>query len=998
MDGGGERNADRRVERRQLTVLFTDLVGLTEQARTLDPEEQLSLTLKYQQAVKTATALFGGHVARAVGDSVLIYFGWPNALEDAAEYAVRAALEVHAALEALSLQCGHHLQCKAAIATGSVIVGDVEHFGVGQTGAVFGAAPHLADQLQTLAGPGGLVVSEETMPLVRGKFDCVKIEPQMLDGFDEPVTSYRVTAEKSRPDDDAVQMVGRGDELDQLTAAWRRAQAGEGSAFALIGEAGIGKTQLMKALRRSDEVPHKAAFIYQCTRLHQASSYYPLLVQLRHWVGVRQGDATELKRRKITEKLAPILTEEQTRLATALALREGAKGISAEEMSELRYRGILKDAMLAIFAELLKSGPKLVIFEDAHWADPSTRDIMIAFMKAAPKMQVLCVCSTRPDAEMLGGLPDAVTQLHLQPLDRANAKDLITACVEDAPVEDRVVADILDRAGGVPLFIRACVDMLASRGSGDRREAPASLQGLLLERLDHLGPLREVTLAAAAIGCPFDATLLGVVADLAPDEAKHAIDQLRGAGILVSEPTEGPGVFAFKHILQREAAYGCLVKDRRTVMHERIVSHLEDPAAKTPDWEPEFLAFHHQAAGRADVAAGLWAKAARAAMARFAHEETLSHTAEGIALLPDLKGAAAKQLEVDLFASRGAALRAIEGFGALSSMDVTRKAFDRSVEIGDRRAMMHTGRALSVAHHVRAEYEEAVFYARYIESEIGDDSFGHMIVRSLLAMPMIWQGRFKQALEELDKAKTFASTAAKTPTDLSFQSQLLSLRGVTMAFLGHRDQALALAAESVEAAQNSQRPLVLANTLMLSCNTHQILLDPGVMDQAQALRQLAVEQRLPFYNASAASFIAAAHYNEGEVDKGLDLLSKGWRAFQATTSRANQLLVCRELARGYHMKGDVVEGLAVVEDGLDRAATYGEENYLAEVLRLKGELLLQLGEAQEACAAEFNRAITIARDQGAALFERWAIESRLALGGAGGGLGDLEDRLKLLPA
>lgn len=991
MDGGGDRSA----ERRHLTVLFTDLVGSTDLARTLDPEELLSLILNYQQAVETATAAFGGHVARVVGDGVLIYFGWPNALENAAEYSVRAALEVHAALEALSLQCGHHLQCKAAIATGAVVVGDVERFGVGQTGAVFGAAPHLADRLQGLAGPGGLVVSEETMALVRGKFDCLKMGPQMLDGFDKPVTSYRVIAEKSRPDEATVQMIGRQDELDQLTAAWARAQAGEGGAFALIGEAGMGKTQLMKALRRSDDVPHEAAIIYQCARLQQASSYYPLLTQLRRWVGVLQGDPTEHRRRKITEKLAPILTEEQTRLTTALALREKATGISAEEMSELRYRAILKDAMLAMFAEILKSGPKLVIFEDAQWADASTRDIMNAFMKAAAKMKVLCIYSTRPNAEVLDSLPDQVTHLNLQPLDRADAEDMIVACLDDAPVEGRLVAEILDRANGVPLFIRACADNLASRDSSDRREVPASLQGLLLERLDHLGPLRETTLAAAAIGCPFDAALLSIAADLPLEDAERAVDHLRVAGVLITEPTEGPGTFTFKHILQREAAYGCLVKDRRKVMHERIVTHLADPATKPPDWEPEFLAFHHQAAGRADVAAGLWAKAARAAMARFAHEETLSHTEQGVALLPKLTGAEAKQMEVDLYASRGAALRAIEGFGARSSMDVTRKAFDRSVEIGDRRATLHTGRALSVAHHVRAEYEEAVFYARCIENEIGDDRFGHMIVRSLLAMPMIWQGRFKQALEELDKAKEFASATAKTPTELSFQSQLLSLRGVTMAFLGHRDQALALAAESVKAAQMSQRPLVLANTLMLSCNTHQILLDPGVMDQAQALRQLAIEQRLPFYNASAASFIAAAHYNEGEIDKGLDLLSKGWRAFQATTSRANQLLVCRELARGYRMKGDVEEGLAVVEDGLDRAATYGEENYLAEVLRLKGELLHQLGAPKEKCAEEFNRAITIARDQGAGLFERWAIESRLSLGGEG--LGNLQGRLNSLP-
>lgn len=995
MDGGGDRSADRSVERRHLTVLFTDLVGSTSLARTLDPEELLSLILNYQQAVETATSAFGGHVARVVGDGVLIYFGWPNALEDAPEYSVRAALEVHAALEALSLQCGHHLQCKAAIATGSVVVGDVERFGVGQTGAVFGAAPHLADRLQNLAGPGGLVVSEETMALVRGKFDCEKIDPQMLNGFDQPITSYRVIAEKPKHDEAAVQMIGRTAELDQLTAAWRRAQAGEGGAFALIGEAGMGKTQLMKALRRSDEVPHGAAIIYQCARLQQASSYYPLLTQLRRWVNVLQGDATEHRRRKITKKLASILTEEQIRLITALAMREGAAGISAEEMSEFRYRAILKDAMLAIFAELLKSGPKLVIFEDAHWADPSSREIMNAFMKAASRMRVLCVYSTRPNTEVLDSLPDEVTQLHLQPLTRADAEEMIDACLDGAPVEGRLVAEILNRANGVPLFIHACADTLVNRESSDRREVPASLQGLLLERLDHLGSLRETTLAAAAIGCPFDAALLSVAAALPLNDAERAIDELRADGILVHEPTEAPGFFTFKHILQREAAYGCLVKDRRKVMHERIVDHLADPVTKPPDWEPEFLAFHHQAAGRAHVAAGLWAKAAQGAMARFAHEETLSHTEEGIALLPELAGAEKKQMEVGLYASRGAALRAIEGFGALSSMDVTRKAFDRSIEIGDRRATLHTGRALSVAHHVRAEYEEAVFYARCIENEIGDYRFGHMIVRTLLAMPMIWQGRFRQALEELDKAKKLAVADAKTPTELSFASQLLSLRGVTMAFLGDRDQALALAAKSVEAAELSQRPLVLANTLMLSCNTHQILLHPGVMDQAQALRQLAIEQRLPFYKASAASFIAAAHYNDGEIDKGLDLLSKGWRAFQATTSRANQLLVCRELARGYRMKGAVEEGLAVVEDGLDRAATYGEENYLAEVLRLKGDLLHQLGAPKEECAEEYGRAITIAREQGAGLFERWAIESRLSLGGEG--LGDLRGRLDSLP-
>ena len=991
MDGAGERS----VERRHLTVLFTDLVGSTDLARTLDPEELLSLIMNYQLAVEASTAAFGGHVARVVGDGVLVYFGWPNALEDAAEMAVRAGLEVHAALEALSLKRGVHLECRAAIATGSVVVGDVEQFGVGQASAVFGEAPHLADRLQKLAGPGGLVVSEETMSLVRGQFEFARIAPKQLAGFDKPITSYRVIGEKTSPDAAGGEMIGRRAELHQLIAAWKEACAGLGGSYALIGEAGIGKTQLIRALRRSDEVPTEAAIIYQCARLQQASSYYPLLTQLRRWIGVKLGDAPELRRKKITKFLTPILDEEQIRLVAALAMREGAAGVSTDEMSEQRYRSILKDAMLAMFGELLKTGPKLVLFEDAHWADPSTRDIMNAFAKAAAGLKVLCVFTTRPNPETVKTPYPGMVQLELEPLDNADAEQMIADCLDDAPVDDSVVADILDRANGIPLFIRACADNLANRDSRDRRDVPASLQGLLLERLDHLGDLCEVTLVAAAIGCPFDARLLAVAADLSLDVAELAIEKLRAADILVSDPAEEFGVFTLKHILQREAAYGCLVRNRRRVLHERIVEYLDDPAVKSPDWEPEFLAFHYQLAGREEVAASLWSKAARSAMARFAHEEALSHTEQGISLLPALKGEKAHKAEVDLFANRGAAFRALEGFGALSSMEVTRKAFERAVEVGDRRAVLHTGRALSVAHHARAEYEDAVFCARRIENEIGDDQFGHMIARSLLAMPMIWQGRFREALDELDKASKLASAKAKTATDLSFQSQLLSLRGVTMAFLGDRDAALSLAAEGVEVAGASERPLVLASALMLACNTHQILLDPGVMQQAQALSQLAYDQRLPFYKASAASFIAAAHYNEGEVAKGLDLLREGWRAFQETTSRANQLLVCRELARGYLMSGATDDGLAVVDDGLDRADNDGGENYLAEVLRLKGELLEQQGAPAAHSADAYDRAIGIARRQGAGLFERWAIERRLALGGTNDA--DLTARLLELP-
>lgn len=992
MDGAG----DRSVERRHLTVLMTDLVDSTGLAQKLDPEELLSLILQYQKAVETETAEFGGHVARVVGDGVMIYFGWPKALEDAAELSVRAALAVHEALEALSLDCGHHLQCRAAIATGSVVVGDVEGFGVGQLSAVFGEAPHLADRLQKLAAPGGLVVSDDTMKLLGNKFEFQKLDERKLDGFDRPVASYRVIGENPDAEDAAGRMIGREGELEELIAAWRRAKEGKGAAYALVGEAGIGKTQLMKALRESDEVPPEAVIIYQCERLQQSTSYYPLLAQLRRWLKVMHGDAAMHRRRRIEERLSPVLTEEQTRLVTALIMREDAEGALSEEMSEQRYRDIIKDITLTLFDELLKYGPKLVLFEDAHWADPSTRFIMNAVMKAVSDLSILCVCSSRPYPEVTDTLPKSLKLLHLAPLSRDDAEEMIAACLDNAPVEDVVVSDIVDRANGVPLFIRACVDTLANRNSGDRRDAPASLQGLLLERLDHLGDLREVTLAAAAIGCPFDAHLLSAVADLPLDEAERAMEQLRSAGVLITDPAKEPGVNMFRHILQQEAAYGCLVRDRRKTLHQRVVAYLHDPETTTPDWEPEFLAFHYQAAGQADVAIGLWAKAAQSAMARFAHQEALSHTEKGVSLLPEVKGRDAKRMEVNLYASRGAALRALEGFGALNSIAVTRKAFERAVEIGDRRTMLHAGRALSVAHHVRAEYQDAEFYARAIENEIGDYSFGHMIVRSLLAMPMIWQGRFKQALDELDKAQKLAAAEAKTATDLSFESQLLSLRGVTMAFLGQRDAALSLAAEGVESARQSERPLVLASALMLSCNTHQILLDPGVMATAQALRQLAEEQRLPFYTASAVSFIAAACFNEGEVDKGLDLLLKGWQAFQKTTSKANQILVCRELARGYRMKGAAKEGLAVVEDGLDRVEDYGEANYLAEVLRLKGELLELSGAPKQSCADEYDRAIGIARSQGAGLFQRWAIERRLDLS-----LGDdagLRDRLAELPA
>ncbi len=978
MDGDGERS----VERRHLTVLSTDLVDLGDLAQRPDPENVLSLTIAYQKAVEEAAETFGGHVASVVGDAVLTYFGLPNASEDDAECAVRAAVYVHKALDDLSLARGMDMQCTAAIATGPVFVRNAERPGAGQVGAIFGETPDLADGLRNLAGPGDVVVSADAMQLLRDDFEFTEMETTESGCLDQPVVSYRLIREKALEKrlerGKHHQLVGRQAELTRLRAAWQAACSGQGSTFALIGEAGIGKSQLMQTLAQSDIVPPESVVVYQCARLQQSSSYYPLLLQLRRWVGVREGDSAEVRRRRIVEKLAPVLTEEQLRFVVALGLREKASGLSAEEMSEIRYRETLADAVLSMLRHLLEAGPKLLLFEDVHWADPSTSEIMNLFSQVAAQMKVLCVFSTRPNEDIVKSFDPCVTQLHLQPLNQSDARDMIIGCLDDTLADSVVVTEILDRANGVPLFIRACADSLVTRGADDLREVPASLWGLLLERLDDLGDLRDIALAAAAIGCPFDTDLLAVAADISNDLAGDAIERLQAAGILTPELTGRKGVFTYKHILQREVAYGCLMSEKRRATHQRIVDFVEDPECETPDWEPEFLAFHYQWAGLAKDASKLWVKAAQAAIARFAHEEVLSHTDKGALLLPEMAGKSAGRLEVDLYASRGAALRALEGFGAPASMEVTRKAFDLALAMGDLRILLHTGRALSVAHHVRAEYEDAVFYARAIEAEIGDDRFGHMIVRSLLAMPMIWQGRFRSAMDELDKADEFAARVARTPTDMSFQSQLLSLRGVTSAFLGDGDLALTLAAEGISVARKTDRPLVLASAMMMSCNAHQIILDDGVMDQAQALKQLAKEQRLPFYSASATSFIATGFYHEGEVERGLDLLNKGWKAFQATTSRANQVLVCRELARGYLMQGDVVAGLAAVEEGLDRAERYGEMNYLAEILRLKGELLEKDGAPVQQCLTTYDLAIATARGQGASLFERWAITRKIA--------------------
>jgi predicted ATPase/class 3 adenylate cyclase len=679
-----------RAERRQLTVMFCDLVGSTSLAESLDPEELRDLMRAYQEACGAAVARYAGHVAQYLGDGLMVYFGWPIAHEDDAERALHAALEI--VQEVKKVAAPAPLRVRIGVATGPVVVGETGAGDASVPKIAVGETPNVAARVQGLAGPDEIVIAATTERLVAGAFELKDLGEHALRGILEPVRTYRVIATghaedlfAARRGRSSAPLVGRESELALLEERWRQALDGEGQVVVLSGEAGIGKSRIARSLRSRLDPGAHAFLSYQCSPFFSNTAFYPVIEHLRRAAGFVEEEPAESKLAKLREMFVRSGDMQPDAVAVFAALmslpvagRDAALELSPAQRKERAIALVTQHVL-----NLARRAPVLVLFEDAHWIDPSTRELLDRLVARVAEARVMLIVTHRPEHEARWGAHSHVTVHSLNRLSRRQCS-LLAGRVAPKPLPEAVLAQIVEKTDGVPLFVEEITkavlesDLLHDagehyelRGSLDALRIPATLHDSLVARLDRLAPVKEIAQIGAAIGREFSHELLGAVAPLGEADLERALDSFVHSELVYRRGSGPQAVYVFKHALVQDAAYDSLLKRKRAELHARIAQALETRFPDKAQTEPETVAHHYSAAGAADKAVPYWLRAGQNATARAAYREAAAHLSRGLQLVQGLApGAERDRRELELQLELGEALlRGGEGTLAMQAFE-----------------------------------------------------------------------------------------------------------------------------------------------------------------------------------------------------------------------------------------------------------------------------------------------------------------------------------------
>jgi class 3 adenylate cyclase len=643
-----------RAERRQVTVMFSDLVGSTALSARMDPEDLREVISAYQKCVAEIVQRFGGFVAKYMGDGVLIYFGYPHAHEDDAERAVRAGLDLVGAVSDLKTHAP--LQTRVGIATGLVVVGDLIGSGASQEQAIVGETPNLAARLQGVAEPNRVVIAESTRKLIGDLFELEDLGPMDLKGIAglvRPWRALRPAAVESRFDalhaSGVTELVGREEELELLLRRWSKAKAGDGQVVLLSGEPGIGKSRLTAALlERVANEPH-TRLRYFCSPQHTDSALYPIISQMERAAAFVHEDTSQAKQDKLDALLAQSLTTRQDAalLAEMLSVPNDKRPPALELTAQQRRQKTL-EALTTQLEALSRSNPILMIFEDVHWVDPTSLEVLGRTVDRLSSLKVLLTVTCRPEFEPPWVGRPHVTALNLSRLGEREIAAIIDHVAGNNALSANVRRDIIERTDGIPLFVEEitkAVLEVASEQAAKRTLAsvpppavavPATLHASLMARLDRLGPAKEVAQIGAAIGREFSHELIDAVARKPEADLEAALRQLIEAGLLFGQGVPPHITYLFKHALIRDAAYSTLLRTRRQELHRQIVSVLRKEFSELVLTQPEMLARHSAESGMLVEAIEYYLVAAKRATAAMNNIEAKAHLKRGMTLVEQL--------------------------------------------------------------------------------------------------------------------------------------------------------------------------------------------------------------------------------------------------------------------------------------------------------------------------------------------------------------------------
>jgi TOMM system kinase/cyclase fusion protein len=997
-------------ERRQLTVLFCDLVDSTALSSRLDPEEWREVVRAYQDTCSKVIARFEGHIAQYLGDGLLVYFGYPRAHEDDAQRAVRAGLGMVEAMSQLNTRLGQErgvqLAVRLGIHTGQVVVGEIGG-GAKQEQLALGETPNVAARLQGIAAPNTLVISATTFQLLGGFFACQSLGTPLLKGLPEPLAVYRVLYEsmaRSRLDvagpAGLTPLVGREQEIGLLLERWAQVTEGVGQVVLLSGEAGIGKSRLVQVLTAQVAAEPQAWLTpCQCSPYYQNTALYPLIDLLERVVlRFEREESPEQKLRKLEGLLVQYglpLAEAVPLFAALLSLPLTADYAPLNVSPEQQKQKTLH-ALLTILLRVATQQPVLFVMEDLHWVDPTTLEWLSLLIDQGPTARILALLTFRPDFTPPWTGRAHVAQVTLPRLPRRQAAEMTGRVARGKALPPEVVEQVVAKTDGVPLFVEELTKMVLESGLLQEREEryaltgplpplaiPATLHDSLMARLDRLVAVKAMTQLGATLGREFSYELLQAVAPWDEGTLQQGLHQLVAAEFLYQRGVPPQATYVFKHALIQEAAYQSLLKSTRQQYHQRIAQVLEARFPEVCETQPELVAQHYTEASCSEQAVRYWQRAGEHASEHSAHLEAISHCTTGIELLTTLPETPERtQHALTLYSTLGAALQMAKGLGAPEVEQAYTQARALCQQVGETPQLVPVLFGLWRFYLVRSQFQTARELGEILLRLAQGTDDPPLAVIAHYARGWTWccLGALPAARQHLEEGSArYTPDQRHAPVFRMGHDPGVACRdfaAMTLWLLGYPDQALARIHEALALGHELSHPVSLAFARCWAAMISHFCQDvPAVHEHAEAAIVLSTDQGVPLWAAMGTCLRGWALAMQGRGEEGMAQVRQGLAAWRATGAATFVPYFCTVLAEVSAHLGDPEDGLRVLDEAHTLVEQHEERWWEAEIFRLRGVLLLrQPGTPQAEAEAWLQRALDVARRQ-----EAKALELRVAM-------------------
>ncbi len=977
------------VEKRHLTVLICDLVGSTALSTQLQLEDLREVLHQFQQCCGDAIREHDGHIARFMGDAVLAYFGFPIAHEDDAERAANTALDIVHSVSTLIMPGAPQLQVRIGISSGVVVVGDLIGEGSSSEFALVGEAPNLAARLQAFAEPNQILVGPATRQLLGSLFELADLGNHLIKGFDQPIHIWRIVQSRAvanrfegRRFSPLTPLVGRETQVALLERQYEKAKRGAGQIVLISGEAGIGKSRSIIEFQHTLLRQAPPVMSFQCSAFHASSPWYPIIRYLESAAGITRHMPSGAKLEKLE-----VLVHQRTAphsivpaLASILSIPPTDR-YPPRELTPQQQKSESFAAILDLIESYAIDSSAILIFEDVHWADPTSLELLERIRDRVQNLRILLILSFRPDLALKWEPREDIILVQLDRLDRSEVTSMVKSLAGSTALPEPILHEIIDKAEGVPLFVEEITkSILEPVGTRSELQAsltvPDTLHDSLMARLDQVAPMKVVAQVAAVIGREFSFELLKDVIAVSEADMQAALDGLLASGLVFQSKHLGDDTFVFKHALLRDEAYASLLRDERQELHLRVAHTLSTNFPEVLATSPEVVAFHYTHGGELQIAIKHWLKAGQQACGRSAFVEASTHFRTALKLLSSLPRTEECDLtELQLQQSLGIALAAAKGSGASETNQAFRRALDLCKQFKGWPQTFEVLNGIIGFHLVRGEIEQSRDLAEQLLSQANqrDDSTAKLIGFRSLGMSLLLIGELKAARKNLQSSLELYNAAYHGPLTLSFSQDFKATAQAHLALasvlLGDIRRGLALGADAVSHAEHLRHPHSTCHALAFLAGTYVLCRDPqAALPTAERTVTLAHEYGFPLWLAGGRMLRGSALFDLGEPERGLEDIRRSAEELQATGALMWVPFAQYLLAQALLKAKELDAAREVVEKALIMVAGTSGRWYEAELHRLRGDILAR-GNSRDAAEACYERAFDIALRQHARLWQ-----------------------------